>query len=64
MPPILSTLSLLLPADPLLNPRSRRAFPTTKRLLRLMAAAPNMGFSFTPNTGYHTPAAKGIPIAL
>lgn len=34
-----------------LNPRSRRALPTTQRLERLIAAAPNMGESCHPNSG-------------
>src|SRR5699024_4326602 len=42
----------------------RRAFVTTQKLDRLIAAAPNMGFSVQPKTGIHTPAARGIPITL
>ena len=34
-----------------LNPRSRRALPTTQRLERLIAAAPNMGESCHLNSG-------------
>lgn len=34
-----------------LNPRSRRALPTTQRLERLIAAAPSMGESCHPNSG-------------
>ena len=29
-----------------------------------MAAAPNMGESWSWNRGYHTPAARGMPIML
>ena len=43
---------------------NRSALLTTQKLERLMAAAPNMGFSFHPNTGYHNPAASGIPMTL
>ena len=43
---------------------SRRAFVTTQKLDRLMAAAPNMGFSSQPNTGINKPAARGIPMVL
>ena len=50
--------------NPLLKPLSRRAFPTTKILLKLMAAAPNMGFSRIWNAGYNTPAARGMPMQL
>ena len=42
----------------------RRAFVTTQKLERLIAAAPNIGFSFQPNSGIHTPAASGIPMIL
>ena len=40
------------------------ALVTTQKLDKLMAAAPNIGFNFHPKTGYHTPAANGIPITL
>ena len=50
--------------NPLLKPLSRRAFPTTKILLKLMAAAPNMGFRRIPKDGYSTPAARGMPMQL
>lgn len=40
------------------------AFDTTQKLDKLMAAAPNIGFNFHLNSGYHTPAASGIPIIL
>ena len=43
---------------------NRRALHTTQTLLKLIAAAPNIGFNFHPNSGYHTPAASGIPIIL
>ena len=36
-----------------------KAFVTTQTLDKLIAAAPNIGFSVIPNTGYHTPAARG-----
>ena len=31
---------------------------------KLIAAAPNIGFSFQPNTGIQSPMASGIPITL
>ena len=37
---------------------------TTQKLERLIAAAPNIGFNFSPNSGYQIPAANGIPITL
>ena len=43
---------------------SLKALVTTQKLERLMAAAPNMGFNFQPKTGYHNPAARGIPTTL
>lgn len=46
------------------NRFSRNALVTTQKLDKLMAAAPNIGFNFHPNIGYHTPAASGIPITL
>ncbi len=36
---------------------------TTQKLLRLMAAAPNMGLSIRPR-GMNTPAARGMPMLL
>ena len=48
----------------ILNRFSRSAFVTTQKLERLMAAAPNIGFSVHPKIGIHTPAASGIPITL
>ena len=42
----------------------RRALDTTQKLDKLMAAAPNIGFSFQPNTGIQSPMASGIPITL
>ena len=42
----------------------RRALDTTHTEDRLMAAAPNMGESWSWNRGYHTPAARGMPIML
>ncbi len=46
------------------NRFSRNALVTTQKLDKLIAAAPNIGFNFHPNIGYHTPAASGIPITL
>ena len=46
------------------NLRSLRAFPITETELRLIAAAPIIGLSNSPNAGYKTPAATGTPIAL
>ena len=42
---------------------SRSAFDTTQKLERLMAAAPNMGFSVSPK-GMKSPAASGMPMTL
>ena len=42
----------------------RSAFVTTQTLERLIAAAPNIGFSCQPKSGIHTPAASGMPITL
>ena len=53
--------------DLLIDQRKRRrrsALVTTKILLRLMAAAANMGFSFQPREVKNTPAARGIPRQL
>ena len=44
--------------------RSLRAFPITETELKLIAAAPIIGFKRSPNAGYNTPAATGTPIAL
>ena len=44
--------------------RSLRAFPITETELRLIAAAPIIGFKRRPNAGYNIPAATGTPIAL
>ena len=46
-----------------LNRFSRRALETTQKLERLMAAAPNMGFSVSPK-GMKSPAARGMPMVL
>ena len=43
---------------------SRSALPTTLTEDRAMAAAPSIGDSRMPNTGYSTPAAIGTPAAL
>ena len=43
---------------------SRRALDTTQKLLRLMAAAPNIGFIRQPSTPINTPAANGMPSVL
>ena len=43
---------------------SLNAFVTTKKLERLIAAAPNMGFSFQPRRAVNAPAASGIPMTL
>ena len=48
----------------ILNQLRRSALLTTQKLERLMAAAPNIGFNCHPNSGIHTPAASGIPMAL
>ena len=45
------------------NRFSRRALDTTQKLDRLMAAAPNMGFSVRPR-GISRPAARGMPMTL
>ena len=45
------------------NRFSRSALVTTQTLLRLMAAAANMGFSVRPS-GTNTPAASGMPMLL
>ena len=45
------------------NRFSRRALDTTQKLDRLMAAAPNMGFSVRPR-GISRPAASGMPMTL
>ena len=42
---------------------SRRAFVTTKKLERLIAAAPNIGLRVSPAKA-NAPAATGIQIAL
>ena len=42
---------------------SRRAFDTTQKLDRLIAAAPNIGLSVSPS-GMNTPAASGMPMVL
>ena len=42
----------------------RSAFPTTETELKLIAAAAIIGLSKTPNHGYSTPAAIGMPRAL
>ena len=42
----------------------RRAFVTTQKLERLIAAAPNIGLSCKPKNGINTPAASGMPIIL
>ena len=47
-----------------LNPRKRRALPTTHSDERLIAAAPNMGESCHPKMGKKTPAASGMPREL
>ena len=54
-------LSLL--ASRILNRFRRRALETTHTLLRLMAAAPNMGVRVRPS-GINTPAAMGMPMEL
>ena len=41
----------------------RSALLTTQKLDRLIAAAPNMGFSVRPK-GMNTPAASGMPMML
>ena len=41
-----------------------RAFATTQKLERDIAAAANMGLSCSPKSGIKTPAAIGIPIVL
>ena len=46
------------------NKFNRNALETTQKLLKLIAAAPNMGLSSQPNIGIHTPAASGMPITL
>ena len=46
------------------NNFSRSALETTLTELKLIAAAPNIGFSFQPNSGMNTPAASGIPMLL
>ena len=43
---------------------TRRALETTQTELMLMAAAPNMGFSFQPKELKNTPAASGMPMEL
>ena len=45
------------------NRFSRRALLTTQKLDRLMAAAPNMGFSVRPKE-MNAPAASGMPMVL
>jgi len=42
----------------------RRAFVTTQKLDKLMAAAPNIGFNCQCSSGIHTPAANGMPMIL
>lgn len=42
----------------------RKALVTTDTELSAMAAPANMGDSSSPNTGYSTPAAIGMPSAL
>ena len=42
----------------------RSALLTTQTLLKLMAAAPNIGFNFNPQIGYKSPAASGMPMLL
>lgn len=44
--------------------RSRRALAITDTLLKLIAAAANIGLSRVPKTGYSKPAAIGMPKAL
>lgn len=44
--------------------RRRSAFDTTDTEEKLIAAAPIIGFNKIWNTGYSTPAATGMPIAL
>ena len=46
------------------NKFRRSAFVTTQKLERLMAAAPNMGFSCQPSRLMNTPAASGMPMML
>ena len=43
---------------------SLSALDTTQKLDKLMAAAPNMGFSFHPRTGIKSPMARGMPTTL
>ena len=42
----------------------RRAFVTTVKLDKLMAAAPTMGLSFQPRSEMNTPAASGMQMTL
>ena len=42
---------------------SLSALETTQKLLKLIAAAPNIGFNVSPN-GIRSPAASGIPMVL
>ncbi len=44
--------------------RRRSALPITDTELKLMAAAAMMGLNSSPNAGYSTPAATGIPMTL
>ena len=46
------------------NRFSRSALVTTQKLDRLMAAAPNIGFSCQPNRWMNAPAASGMPRVL
>ena len=46
------------------NRFSLSAFVTTQKLDKLIAAAPNIGFNLIWKSGYHSPAASGIPITL
>ena len=50
-------------ASRMLNRFSRRALDTTQKLLKLIAAAPNMGFRVRPKVT-NRPAARGIPTLL
>ena len=44
--------------------RSRRLFPTTLTELNAIAALASMGLRSSPNAGYSTPAAIGMPMTL
>src|SRR5690606_11794681 len=44
--------------------RSRRLLPTTLTELNAIAALASTGLSSTPNAGYSTPAATGMPMTL